>query len=143
MSERPPFKDFLAEIGAGKLPGHLGMEIVEADADTGRVVARMEVMPHHMAPIGFLHGGAVVALADTVCGYACGAKRPEGSTGFTTIELKANFLGTAREGAVRAEAIPVHLGRTTHVWDAAVIRESDQAVIAHFRCTQMILYPKA
>jgi uncharacterized protein (TIGR00369 family) len=67
---------------------------------------------------------------------------PPGATGFTTIELKANFLGTAQSGAIRAEAQLLHGGRMTQVWDAAVAREGEDRPIALFRCTQMMLYPK-
>jgi uncharacterized protein (TIGR00369 family) len=94
-----------------------------------------------MAPNGFLHAATVIALADTSCGYGCVATLPKGASGFTTIELKANFLGTAREGAIVCRATPVHLGRSTHVWDALVSREGGGS-IAQFRCTQMILWPK-
>lgn len=68
--------------------------------------------------------------------------RPEGAINFTTIELKTNFLGTAREGAVVCEAALVHGGRTTQVWDAIVKEEGSGKTIALFRCTQMLLYPK-
>ena len=67
---------------------------------------------------------------------------PKGASGFTTIELKANFLGTARDGAIVCRATPLHLGRTTQVWDATVSAEASGAQIARFRCTQMILWPK-
>jgi len=66
---------------------------------------------------------------------------PPDATNFTTVELKTNFLGTARGGTVACAARPVHLGRNTHVWDATVVRKADQKAIALFRCTQMILYP--
>jgi uncharacterized protein (TIGR00369 family) len=82
----------------------------------------------------------VVALADTSCGYGCVASLPEGARGFTTIELKSNFLGTARDGAIRCRATPAHLGRTTQVWDAVITTETDGKVIALFRCTQMVLW---
>ncbi|HYL24969.1 MAG TPA: PaaI family thioesterase, partial [Burkholderiales bacterium] len=75
-------------------------------------------------------------------GYGCIAALPTGASGFTTIELKANFLGTARDGAIVCRATPLHLGRTTQVWDAAVSVEASAAQIARFRCTQMILWPK-
>jgi 1,4-dihydroxy-2-naphthoyl-CoA hydrolase len=92
-----------------------------------------------LAPNGYLHAGAVVALADTACGYGCFASLPEGGTGFTTIELKTNFLGTAREGTLSCEAARVHGGRTTQVWDATV-RGDDGKTLALFRCTQLVLY---
>jgi 1,4-dihydroxy-2-naphthoyl-CoA hydrolase len=91
-----------------------------------------------LAPNGYLHAGAVVALADTACGYGCMASLPAGGTGFTTIELKTNFIGTAREGTLECEATCSHAGRTTQIWDAVVRR--DATTIALFRCTQLVLY---
>ena len=79
-------------------------------------------------------------LADTSCGYGCMITLPEGANSFTTIELKSNFLGTAREGKVDCIATPIHLGRTTQVWDATV--SAAGKTIALFRCTQMVLWPK-
>lgn len=128
------------ERGAGYLPGMFGIEFVEVAPK--RVVARLELQDEHLAPNGFLHAASVVALADTACGYGCVATLPEGANSFTTIELKTNFLGTAREGVIRVEATLVHGGRTTQVWDAIVRDEGADKVIALFRCTQMILYPK-
>jgi len=128
------FKSF----GDGHLPGHLGVEIitVSPNAVESRMVVRREVM----APNGYLHAASVIALADTSCGYGCVASLPEGARGFTTIELKSNFLGTARDGAIRCRATPAHLGRTTQVWDAVVSNEADGKTIALFRCTQMVLW---
>ena len=94
-----------------------------------------------MAPNGYLHAATVIALADTSCGYGTFASLPDGARGFTTIELKANFLNTVREGALACEATQVHAGRTTQVWDARVMDESSARVIALFRCTQLLLYP--
>jgi len=133
-------REFFQGFGAAHLPGLLGVEILTVGPEG--VESRMVVAQRVMAPNGFLHAASVVALADTSCGYACVASLPEGASGFTTIELKANFLGTAREGAIRCRAMPVHRGRTTHVWDASVTVESSGARIALFRCTQMILWPK-
>ena len=116
------------------------MEIVTASAEL--VQSRLAVRREVMAPNGFLHAASVVALADTSCGYGCVAALPKGASGFTTIELKANFMGTARDGAIVCRATPLHLGRSTQVWDAAVALEASGAPIARFRCTQMILWPK-
>ena len=127
-------------FGAGHLPELMGIEILSVAA--AGVESRMAVRREVMAPNGFLHAASVIALADTSCGYGCIAALPEGASGFTTIELKANFLGTTREGAIACRATPVHLGRTTQVWDALVTVESSGARIALFRCTQMILWPK-
>src|SRR6266850_2625769 len=131
------FKTF----GAGYLPGLVGVEILSVSA--AGVESRMPVRKEVMAPNGFLHAASVIALADTSCGYGCVALLPEGAKGFTTIELKSNFLGTAREGAIYCRATPVHVGRTTQVWDAVVTNEATEAKIALFRCTQMVLWPKA
>jgi len=130
------FKTF----GAGYLPGLVGVEIVTVSREA--VESRLAVRREVMAPNGFLHAASVIALADTSCGYGCVAALPEGAKGFTTLELKSNFLGTAREGYVACRATPVHLGRTTQVWDAVVTIEASGAKIALFRCTQMVLWPK-
>jgi 1,4-dihydroxy-2-naphthoyl-CoA hydrolase len=126
-------------FGAGHLPGLIGLSITSLSPQA--VESRLEVRREIMAPNGFLHAATVIALADTSCGYGCVANLPKGASGFTTIELKANFLGTARDGAIFCRATPVHLGRSTHVWDALVSREGGGR-IAQFRCTQMILWPK-
>jgi len=131
--------DAFSDRQVGSLPAHLGLEW--KSVVNGRVCGRFEVGPHHMAPNGFLHAASVVALADSACGYGCANALPKGASGFTTIELKANFLGTARSGAVECEARMVHGGRTTQVWDAEVRAEGSQRLIALFRCTQMVLYP--
>ena len=96
-----------------------------------------------MAPNGFLHAGTVITLADTAAGYGCVANLLESASGFTTIELKSNHLGTAREGTIECVGGPVHLGKTTQVWDAVVTHRKSGKTIALFRCTQLILYPKA
>ena len=131
---RIDFKSF----GNGYLPGLVGVEIVTVTREL--VESRLAVRREVMAPNGFLHAASVIALADTSCGYGCVAALPEGAKGFTTVELKANFLGTAREGAIACRATPVHLGRTTQVWDAVVTSEASGAKIALFRCTQMVLW---
>ena len=96
-----------------------------------------------MAPNGYLHAGTVVTLADTVCGYGCVISKPEAAIGFTTIELKTNFLGTAKQGeTIVCDARLTHGGRTTQVWDAEVKNETSGKAMALFRCTQMLLYPK-
>jgi len=125
-------------LGDGYLPGLVGVEIVTVSKEF--VESRMAVRREVMAPNGFLHAASVIALADTSCGYGCIATLPEGAKGFTTVELKANFLGTARDGVIACRATPVHLGRTTQVWDAVVTHEASGAKIALFRCTQMVLW---
>jgi uncharacterized protein (TIGR00369 family) len=128
------------QIGEGRLPGLVGF--VPLKLEENRLEAELTIRPELLAPNGYLHAATVIALADTACGYGCRAHRPEGAEGFTTIELKSNFLGTAREGKIHAVATAVHLGSTTQVWDATVTRADDGRTIALFRCTQMILYPR-
>src|SRR5579863_1603929 len=128
----------LNKIGVGKLPGHLGIVITHADQTELR--AELKIAEVHMAPNGFLHAGTVVTLADTCAGYGCIAHLPPGATGFTTLELKSNHLGTAREGTIVGSAKPVHLGKTTQVWDTVVTHLESRKAIALFRCTQLILY---
>ncbi|GGC95703.1 PaaI family thioesterase [Undibacterium terreum] len=130
--------DAYNEVGKNFLPGHLG--IVIKKIAQREVQAELAVVPHLMAPNGFLHAGSVVTLADTCCGYGCVAHLPEGASGFTTIELKSNHLGTALEGVIQCEAKAVHLGKSTQVWDAVVSQNGK--TLALFRCTQMVLFPK-
>jgi uncharacterized protein (TIGR00369 family) len=124
--------------GAGKLPGHLGIVIVEVNPS--RIVGELPVVEYLMAPNGYLHAGTIVTLADTVSGYGCIASLPAEATGFTTIELKSNHLGTARDGTIVGVATAVHRGKTTQVWDAVVTHKESARTLAVFRCTQMILY---
>jgi 1,4-dihydroxy-2-naphthoyl-CoA hydrolase len=126
--------------GVGKLPGHLGVEVL--DVEPGRAVMRLPIRAELLAPNGYLHAASVVGLADTAAGYGCGASLPGGAVGFTTIELKSNFLGTLTGGALRTEATLVHGGRTTQIWDAPVVDEGTGNVLALFRCTQMVLWPR-
>jgi 1,4-dihydroxy-2-naphthoyl-CoA hydrolase len=126
----------LRVAAATGLVGLLGIDVVSDTDQT--VVAEMRVHEGLMAPNGFLHAGSVVALADTACGLGCWLTLPEEAAGFTTVELKTNFVGTARQGVLRCTAHRVHAGRTTQVWDAAVTGE-DGGTVALFRCTQLIL----
>lgn len=121
---------------ADTLPGCYGFRVTAIDE--GRLDAELVVQPWMLAPNGFLHAASVLLLADTAAGYACIAHLPEGAKNFTTIELKSNFLGTVREGTIRAECRAEHLGRTTQVWSAIVFGPGDKR-LALFRCTQMIL----
>lgn len=130
----------LNQLQTGSLPDFLRMEWTEARE--GIVRGRFTVERKHMAPNGYLHAASVVALADSACGYGCVLSKPDEAVGFTTIELKSNFLGTAREGAVACVAQLTHGGRTTQVWDAIVTDERTGRTLTLFRCTQMLLYPK-
>lgn len=132
--------DKMNRRGDGHLPGLMGFRVVAIE--DGMLAAEIDVRPEILAPNGYLHAATVVALADTACGYGTIAHLPDGMVNFTTIELKANFLGTTRDGTIACVARPAHLGGTTQVWDATVTRKSDGRTIALFRCTQMLLAPR-
>jgi len=122
------------------LPHLLGIAVVAVEP--GRVTGRLPVKPELIAGNGALWAPAIVALADTLCAYGVSTKWPEGATGFTTVELKCNFMGTLNAGAISGVAALLHGGRTTQVWDAAITNEATGKLLAAFRCTQIILYPK-
>jgi 1,4-dihydroxy-2-naphthoyl-CoA hydrolase len=132
--------DQLNARGQGYLPGLLGIQFTSLEP--GQLTSRLDVRPELLAPNGYLHAAVIIALADTTCGYGTFSDLPGGARNFTTIELKSNFLGTARQGGIACTATRFHNGRTTQVWDAVVTNETDGKKIALFRCTQLILYPR-
>ena len=132
--------DALKRRGEGFLPGLVGFRLIALE--DGRLDAELDVQLALRAPNGYLHAATIIALADTACGYGCLAHLPDGAVNFTTVELKANFLGSAKEGTIACVARPVHLGGSTQVWDATVTRADDKRTIALFRCTQMLLYDR-
>ncbi|MAT34780.1 MAG: hypothetical protein CMK06_06515 [Ponticaulis sp.] len=133
--------DTFLSRAADTLPAHLAIRLTKTERS--QFEGEFEVERFHMAPNGFLHAGSVVSLADSLCGFACMANLPAAASGFTTVELKSNFFGTARDGRVIGKSVPVHLGRTTQVWDCEVTHKDTGKRMALFRCTQMVLYPKA
>jgi len=132
--------DWWLERQKDRLPGLVGVRPMAFGE--GWVEGRLDLRGELRAPNGYLHAATVIALADTLCGYGCGANLPDGATGFTTIEVKSNYIGTATEGTLTCRAVMVHGGRTTQVWDAPVVHEESGKTIALFRCTQMVLWPK-
>src|SRR3977135_1083376 len=117
MALRPDVTlDTFAHRGDGRLPGLIRARFTGVAEN--RTDAELDIRPDLLAPNGYLHAATVIALADTACGYGCIAHLPEAAENFTTVELKSNFLGTAREGVISCIAKPAHLGRTTQVWDA-------------------------
>lgn len=119
------------------VPGMLGCVFTEVTKDL--VVGRIEVTDRLIAGTGYLFAPAVIALADTLCAIGTPANAGAGTT-FTTVELKTNFLGSARSGeTVEGRASPRHVGRTTQVWDCEVRNLTTDRTIALFRNTQMIL----
>lgn len=117
------------------------MGITLIDEGEGWLEARMKITQNHLrSGANALHAASMIALADSVCGFAAGQVLPDGAKGYTTIELKSNFVGTANEGALIGRAEAEHLGRTTQVWKSTVTHEETGRTCALFRCTQMILY---
>ena len=129
--------DALHRRQADVLPGKFGLTVTRIDE--GQLDAQLAITPWMLAPNGFLHAASIILLADTAAGYACMAHLPAGSKNFTTLELKSNFLASAREGTLRTECRADHLGRTTQVWAATVFGPNDKK-LALFRCTQLVLW---
>ncbi|KVG21141.1 PaaI family thioesterase [Burkholderia ubonensis] len=130
--------DYFNRFGADHLPGLLGIVVnrVEKNHVLAELTIREAVLAH-----GILHAGTIVSIADTACGYGCLASLPEGASSFSTLELKSNFMGSARAGVIVCEASALHSGRMTQVWDATVRHRETDKLLATFRCTQMILWP--
>jgi 1,4-dihydroxy-2-naphthoyl-CoA hydrolase len=135
----PPEFDIgtLNALSPGRFPGLIGFEVTEVER--GLVRARLEVRDQLLAPNGYLHAAVIIGLVDTACGYGCRTCLPDDATGFTTIELKTNFLRTLTTGVLACEAQLVHGGRTTQVWDARASNAADDKTVALFRCTQLVL----
>jgi uncharacterized protein (TIGR00369 family) len=128
----------LNRFAATKHPGMVGVEILSCNKQ--EVTGQFTVTEPVVAGTGFLWAPVVITLADWLCAAGIGEHIDFEKAGFTTVELKTNFLGTAREGErVFGRARPAHLGRTTQVWDVDVVNTASERTIALFRCTQMIL----
>jgi 1,4-dihydroxy-2-naphthoyl-CoA hydrolase len=124
-----------AQLLQGTFPGNLGIELTEVSDE--RVRGRMLVDKRHLHPMGYVHGGAWVAFADTVAAWGTMRHLPEGR-GFTTVELKINVLASATEGdELTAIGEPLHLGSRTQVWQVRVSR--GERLAANFGCTQILL----
>ena len=114
----------------------LGIEVVEATRE--RVVARMPVGPRVHQPFGLLHGGASVALAETVASTAAWMNVDQAAEIVVGIEINANHLRAKRDGVVTATATPLHVGRRTQVWDVRIADEEGRLVCAS-RCTLAVV----
>ena len=130
----------LNRANVGKLPEHIGLTITEVAE--GRVVGCFSAREDLVAHTGFLLAGAVLSVADILCAYGVSTVWPEGANGFTTVEVKCNFTGTIRTGDAVCTATLLHGGRTTQVWDARMEDAATGKLMAAFRCTQVILYPR-
>jgi uncharacterized protein (TIGR00369 family) len=129
----------LEKIQSMKLPFAELKGVIFTEADRDRVVARMQVRPDLCTLYNLLHGGAIMAFADSVGAAATVINLPEDAKGTTTLESKTNFIGGAKEGmTVVATATPVHRGRRTQVWTTRVETE-DGKLVAIVTQTQMVL----
>jgi 1,4-dihydroxy-2-naphthoyl-CoA hydrolase len=114
----------------------LDITVVEASVD--RVVATMPIGPNHRQIVGYLHGGISVVLAETVASLGSALHiDPDRQLAFG-LEINANHLRPKREGVVTATATPLHLGRTTHVWDVKIVDEQEK-MICISRCTVAVV----
>jgi len=130
--------DQLNARGEGRLASLVGLEVLEANGT--RIRGALTVTPQLQTITGFLHTASIVALLDTLAGYGVTMNLPERAIGFTTIDVSSSFFGTAKEGRIIGEAVPIHRGSTTQVWSANCWRESDSKEIAVFRGNYMVLY---
>ena len=117
------------------LIAHLGIEFVEVTPD--RVVARLKVTDKLMTVGGTVHGGTLMAFADTIGAAGTVANLAEGQR-TATLESKTNFIAGCRSGTVQAEAKPIHKGKRTHVWETRITDENGKLLSVTTQ-TQMIL----
>ena len=113
----------------------LGIELVEITAE--RVVATMPITPVHHQPFGYLHGGASVALAETVASIGGAMNAPSGKVVFG-LEINANHVRSRRGGTLKATATPAHVGQTTQIWEIKIVDETDKLVCIS-RCTLAVV----
>ena len=131
--------DALEKLKQVRLPFSdlMGIKVVEADSD--HVTAEMLVREDLCTAGNVIHGGAVMALADTLGALATVINLPDGAKGTTTIESKTNFVGPAAAGTtVVATTTPIHKGRRTQVWQTQ-IRTREGKLVAVVSQTQLHL----
>jgi len=130
--------NLLEMIRSRPMPLAVLMGVTFTEAEPNKVVATM-VVRDDLCTLGqSIHGGAVMALADSVGAAATVVNLPREAKGTTTIESKTNFVGAAKAGStVTATATPVHLGRRTQVWQTRL--ESEGRLVAVVTQTQMVL----
>ena len=114
----------------------LGIEIIVLSPE--RVVATMPVDDRTRQPFGLLHGGASVALAETAASLGALANIDDTRFAAVGVEINANHIRSRRNGSVRATAVPIHIGRTTHVWSIEIV-DDDGRMVCISRCTIAIV----
>jgi len=138
MSNRPATdtRAILETLPTRGLADRLGIEIIEMTPE--RVVATMPVDDRTRQPFGILHGGASVALAETVASLGAVMNVDLEKASAVGLEINANHLRAKREGTVRATATPFHVGRSTQVWDIRIVDEEGRSVCVS-RCTLAVV----
>jgi 1,4-dihydroxy-2-naphthoyl-CoA hydrolase len=136
MTESEERLSWLSGLPTRGMPDALGIEVIELTA--ARVVATMPVDDRTRQPFGLLHGGASVALAETVSSLGAFANIDAKQFAAVGLEINANHIRAKRDGLVRATAVPIHVGRTTHVWSIEIVDELNRPVCVS-RCTLAIV----
>lgn len=121
----------LSQLTHGGLADLLGIQVVELTPQ--RVIATMPVTPGHHQPFGYLHGGASVALAETVASIGAFFNCPPGKAAFG-LEINANHIRPKRDGVVTAIGAPLHVGKSTQVWEVRIVDEQGRLICVS-RCT--------
>jgi uncharacterized protein (TIGR00369 family) len=125
----------LSQLTRSGLADRLGIQIVELTPQ--RVIATMPVTPDHHQPLGYLHGGASVALAETVASVGAFFNCQPGKAAFG-LEINANHIRPKRDGIVTAIGTPLHVGKSTQVWEVRIVDEQER-LICISRCTIAIV----
>ena len=138
MSNQPAAdtRSILETLPTRGLADRLGIEVIELSRE--RVVATMPVDDRTRQPFGILHGGASVALAETVASLGAVMNVDLEKSSAVGLEINANHLRAKRDGMVRATATPFHVGRSTQVWDVRIVDEEERPVCIS-RCTLAIV----
>lgn len=138
MTKGEQYKAFFKKAYKNSFGGFLGIEVKEVHDN--HIVSEMKIRPDFLNPNGVIHGGCLASFADTCAGDSVMTNLPENAKGFTTLEFKCNFVRKASEGTLQAISKPIHLGRSTQVWQVDVYQKGNVKVVASFNCTQMIIY---
>jgi len=132
--------DEVNQRGKGCMVEHLGVEIIEMGE--GFILGRMPVDQRTKQPIGLLHGGASAALAETLASTAGNLCVDPATHYCVGLEINANHISSAREGFVLGKSFPIHLGRTTQVWQTEIRQEGTDRLICISRMTLSVLARK-
>lgn len=138
QSASPPQTDEPIPEEVDGLAKLLGMQIETLSPE--RVTASLEITPDHHQPAGYLHGGVSVSMGETVCSIGAYLAAPEGKAAFG-MEINANHVRSKRAGTLRAEAEPLHVGRTSQVWGYRIMDE-DERLVCTGRCTVAVVDAK-